>query len=289
MKGDPVCLQATTPAPTGSSAPTGRETPGCWDSTDLLAARRQYDLERWHALTRRAVQRVERATRAAGTDRGYIAWSGGKDGTAAAAIATKAVPGMPVVSFRCGLEFPETVRYQEQVAERLGWNWHTIQTGDALSVLEDSGLWGNGETPKPEMGLRLFEVAIEEPSKAAIDRFGPLIVWGLRADEARRRRLMLFSYSRDGVVQRSDGTVTCAPCADWTITDVWAMHYALGVGPNPVYKTLADLGVPPRGRRVDIMVGADGLGTGRMGWLRAGWPTEWAKLVDRLPRIAAYA
>lgn len=76
---------------------------------------------------------------------------------------------------------------------------------------------------------------------------------------------------------------------DDTLRDVWAMHYALGVGPNPVYKTLADLGVPPRGRRVDIMVGADGLGAGRMGWLRAGWPTEWAKLVDRLPRIAAYA
>lgn len=42
-------------------------------------------------------------------------------------------------------------------------------------------------------------------------------------------------------------------------------------------------------QRVDVMVGANGTGQGRMGWLALGWPEEFRRLAAVLPRMREMA
>lgn len=222
---------------------------------------------------------------------GFVAWSGGKDSTVAALIAVEHWgQDFPVVAFRCGLEFPETVAYQDELAAMLGWNFHVVELGDYLAEMVRSGAWDHRAVADPtQRSDWSFHTRISGPAEMAHERFGPLMVWGIRSDESKKRRMMLGSHGRQGVVHRRDGTTTCAPLQRWTARDVWAAHAHYGVSWNPVYDRLEELGVAEVNQRVDVMVGANGTGQGRMGWLALGWPEEFRRLAAVLPRMREMA
>ena len=222
---------------------------------------------------------------------GFVAWSGGKDSTAAALLAVEHWGAdFPVVAFRCGMEFPETIAYQDDLAAARGWSFHVLQVGDYLSEMVRSGAWDHNAVADPTQSPDWsFHTRITGPAEIAHEHFGPLMVWGIRSDESKKRRMMLGSHGRQGVVHRRDGTTTCAPLQRWTARDVWAAHAHYGVSWNPVYDRLEALGVPEVSQRVDVMVGANGAGQGRMGWLAMGWPEEFRRLAAVLPRMREMA
>lgn len=211
---------------------------------------------------------------------GYVAWSGGKDSTLTAHLAHQVRPGIPIVHYESGLDFPETVEYLPRIAREQGWNFHSVRTGDALAEMARNGSWGHEAEPAD---ADYWSATIAGPAAEARRRFGDVMIWGLRGQESRRRQAMLASTR--GVRHRSDGVVTLAPVWWWTRGDVLAALHAAGIPLNPLYARLAELGVPEREQRVSLAVGADGKRHGRLVWLRRGWPDLWARYQQALPRL----
>lgn len=58
---------------------------------------------------------------------------------------------------------------------------------------------------------------------------------------------------------------------------------------SPPTTASEELGVAEVNQRVDVMVGANGTGQGRMGWLALGWPEEFRRLAAVLPRMREMA
>lgn len=276
MKGGEPCA-----APKTEATPTREHPVGRWHPLDETTARLNSQLSRLDRLIDQAHTILDRVQ-----PPGFVAWSGGKDSTVAAWIADQHWPGIPIVSFRCGLEYPETLEYEQTAAAAFGWNWSTVRSGDMLPLMVRSGLWDMNGVADPDLPDDWwFRTLILGPAAEAHRLHGPLIIWGLRANESKRRSLMLLSRNRRGIVERADGTTTCAPLLNWHAADVFAAHYRAGVAPNPVYARFAELGTPVAHRRVDVMVGADGVQHGRLAWLQAGWPDEYNRLARSLPRM----
>jgi phosphoadenosine phosphosulfate reductase len=214
---------------------------------------------------------------------GYVAWSGGKDSTVVVDLAHRAAPGVPVVWFDSGLEFPETHQYISAVAEQLNLNLHILQcTPDALTVLQQTGTWDHNAAlafDAPD----LHETLITRPSLEAHALYGNGEITGLRAEESVGRRALLARG--DGAYQRADGSNVLAPIWAWNDRDVNAYLVSRDIPENPVYEKLASLGAPERARRVGLVVDGNNPEHGRYTYLRHGWPELWAELVRALPRL----
>lgn len=221
------------------------------------------------------------------THGGYVAWSGGADSTAVVALAHRARPGVPVVLFDSGVEYPETVAYIEEVTNLLGLNTHIIKADpDALTVMRATGAWEH-HSPAPTEVPDLHEVLIREPSRVAHEQFGAGELSGLRARES-AARYALMAATR-GTYVRGGADHVLAPLWNWLTLDVRAYLHSIDVPLNPIYARLADLGAPEESQRVGMMIDGNGLGVGRAHWLRRGWPEEWARLTAALPRLAEFA
>lgn len=244
---------------------------------------------------------------------GYLALSGGKDSLVTAHLAVQAEPNVPAVFFDSGLEYPETYTYLAQLQEVLGLQLqHVHPHRTALQVLIDSGTWDHDAPthPHPE---DLHQVLITEPAARAHLEHGPGELWGVRASEARGRRMLYatalpaeIAHScrgccppadrptrtqrarHGGVVRRTDTTVAYGPVWDWSTGEVWA-HIARHQLPvNPVYAKLRRLGAPEHAQRVSHMVDGTGLEQGRLTWLRRGWPNLFDELAAVLPRMREF-
>lgn len=234
------------------------------------------------------VERVRRAIEAhLNAHDGYVAWSGGSDSTAVVALAHSVRPDVPVVLFDSGVEYPETTQYIEDVTALLDLNTHIIPaTPDALTILRASTAWQHGaEAAVPDLP-DLHEALITEPARQAHERFGRGELSGLRARES-ATRLALMGATR-GTYVRAGADYVLAPLWNWTTVDVRAYLHSREIPLNPVYARLADLGAPEKSQRVGMMIDGNGLGVGRAHWLRRGWPAEWARLVEALPRLAEF-
>lgn len=221
--------------------------------------------------------------------RPYVAWSGGKDSTVCAHVATRVDPTIPVVIYHSGLEYPETDRYIVEMSARYGWRLHVEQcVPDALDWLVRSGTWDHEATADPTLDMTYFEAMILRPSARALEQLGcDTVIWGLHCDESPARRLMLTSTS--GVHHHSDGHWQAAPLWRWHTDDVWAYMATHGIAANGVYDRLRAMGAPDRALRVGQLVAVGALGSGRFGWLRRGWPGLYRQLVAELPRLAELA
>jgi len=228
---------------------------------------------------------------------GYVAFSGGKDSTVVLELARRADPNVPVCFFDSGLEFPETLTYIDELADRWTLNLHVIPAQPtALEYLQANGSWSHQRTAADAAAAAAAEtmhrVLITAPAVEAHKRHGDGELWGIRAQESRGRRIMLLKAlaaaiaadcngccptpspgrshtaaqraRHGGSVHRADRTVAFSPVWDWTAEDVFS-HLARHTVPvNPVYAKLRELGAPVFLQRVSPVIDANSLGYGRI-------------------------
>jgi 3'-phosphoadenosine 5'-phosphosulfate sulfotransferase (PAPS reductase)/FAD synthetase len=234
---------------------------------------------------------------------GFLSWSGGKDSTVVVDLARQVDPHVPVVFFDSGLQFPETIRYLEDLAERWRLNYQVIAADpDLLTVLIAGGGFDHQAVDR-RLGGHLADIMITGPAAEAHCRHGPGSLWGVRAEESHGRKMLYRralgaetaaqqQRSREavraeygGVVSRADGTITYGPIWDWQRSHVFGYLAGRGIEPNPLYRKLAELGVPEQQIRVDSIIDASKLSNGHIAWLQKGWPDLFDRLSRALPRL----
>lgn len=246
-------------------------------TADELAARLTSVQNRWQSSR-------EWITRHLGDDDAWVAWSGGKDSTVVAHLAHQYRPGIPIVHFASGLDFPEVSDYIARLAAQQGWNLHTFATGNALDEMITNGSWDHhAERQHDRDENQYWQHLIAGPASKAMAEFGPTMLWGLRSDESIGRHRNLVSTS--GARHRIDGTTTLAPIWWWSRRDCMAYHHGHDIEICPIYARLTELGVPTDQQRVDVIVASTGAHYGRLAWLRRGWPDLYTALEQRLPRM----
>ena len=243
---------------------------------------------------------------------GFVSFSGGKDSTVVVDLARQVDPDVPVVWFDSGMEFPETRTYVNSLAARWDLNLYRVTTQPSgLEVLVQSGAWDHhaDDVPVPD----LHEVLIAGPARRAHADHGPANLWGVRAAEsAGRAQLYRTHLARQitqhchgcctpgdgsrpsveqrarhgGLIERVDGTASYSPIWDWPTEQVWTYLAQHSIDPNPVYAKLAALGAGEHALRVGHLIDANQIQTGRVTWLRRGWPQLYADLETLLPRLA---
>ncbi|MBU8820380.1 phosphoadenosine phosphosulfate reductase family protein [Mycolicibacterium goodii] len=234
---------------------------------------------------------------------GFVSWSGGKDSTVVVDLARQVDPHVPVVFFDSGLQFPETLSYIEELAEVWRLNMHVIAAEPDLLTLLIAGGGFDHDAPDRRLKGHLAEIMISGPAAEAHNRFGRGSLWGVRAEESPGRRTLyrrcLSAEARarqqlsrqqaraelGGVVRRVDGTVTYGPIWDWQRSHVFEYLAGRGIEPNPLYRKLAELGVPEPQIRVDSIIDAAQLANGHIAWLQKGWPDLFDRLAAALPRL----
>jgi phosphoadenosine phosphosulfate reductase len=241
------------------------------------------------------------------THDGFVSWSGGKDSTVVVDLARQVDPHIPVVFFDSGLQFPETLRYLEQLAEGWRLNFHVIPADpDLLTMLIAGGGFDHAALDRNLKG-RLADIMITGPAAEAHTRYGRGSLWGVRAEESKGRRHLYRrclaaetvahqQRSREavraefgGVIRRNDGTVTYGPIWDWQRFHVFEYLAGRGIPPNPLYRKLADLGAPEHKIRVDSIIDSAELSNGHIAWLQKGWPDLFDRLAGALPRLNEWA
>jgi phosphoadenosine phosphosulfate reductase len=234
---------------------------------------------------------------------GFISWSGGKDSTVVVDLARQVDPHIPVVFYDSGLQFPETMRYLEELAEAWRLNYHVIAPDpDLLTVLVAGGGFDHAAVDRSLRGP-LAQLMITGPAAEAHARYGRGSLWGVRAEESTGRRTLyrscLAAETRaqqqllpeavraefGGIIRRADGTVTYGPIWDWQRCRVFEYLAGRGIAPNPLYRKLAELGAPEQQIRVDSIIDASKLANGHIAWLQKGWPELFDRLATALPRL----
>lgn len=234
---------------------------------------------------------------------GFVPWSGGKDSTVVVDLARQVDPNVPIVFFDSGLEFPETVHYLQDLTQAWRLNFTVIPAEpDLLTVLIACGGFDH-QAPDRHLGVELAELMIRGPAAEAHRRHGPGSLWGVRAQESPGRRMLYRQQlaaeavarqeksrrkvraQAGGVVRRVDGTVTYGPIWDWQHNQVFEYLAGRGIEPNPIYRKLAELGVPEQQTRVDSMIDPSKLSNGHLTWLQLGWPDLFDRLAIALPRL----
>ncbi len=158
----------------------------------------------------------------------YVSFSGGADSTATLLLAVEAVGASRVVAVYVdtGIEFPETRRYVEKMASRLGVDLVVAEAGDAFwRLLPRFG--------PPTRDRRWCTAKLKiEPLKRVYERLKPrVILEGVRAFESMQRSLA-------NVVSRSPVAPTARrayPIHSWSRLEVQLYLRWKGVEPNPLY------------------------------------------------------
>lgn len=234
---------------------------------------------------------------------GYVSWSGGKDSTVVLDLARQVDPHVPVVFFDSGLQFPETIHYVQDLADRWKLNFHAIAPKpDLLTLLVADGGFDHDAADRVLPGT-LADIMISRPAAQAHEWFGPGSLWGVREDESvararlyRSRLAAEIAARRDlsrsavraahgGVIQRVTGTVTYGPIWDWDTEQVFTYLAGRHIEPNPLYAKMARLGVPAHLIRTDSIISAALLANGHIAWLQKGWPHLFDQLAAVLPRL----
>jgi phosphoadenosine phosphosulfate reductase len=234
---------------------------------------------------------------------GFVSWSGGKDSTAVVDLARQVDPNVPVVFFDSGLQFPETLRYLEDLSQVWRLNFTVIPAEpDLLTVMVALGGFDHRALDR-RLGVELAELMIGRPAAEAHRRHGRGSLWGVRAQEAPGRRALYRQQlatqtiaqqeqsraevraNAGGVVRRIDGTITYGPIWDWQTRQVFEYLAGRSIPLNPLYRKLAELGMPKQQIRVDSIIDASKLSNGHITWLQRGWPDLFDRLAIALPRL----
>ncbi len=163
-----------------------------------------------------------------GGGRVYVSYSGGADSTAALLVAVEALGAgrVTAVYVDTGIEFPETRRYAERIASRLGVDLVVVEAGDTY--------WRELPRRGPPSRERRWCTALLkiEPLRRFYAKIRPrLIVEGVRGLES-QARLTLGAVSSSPVAPTARRVF---PIYEWSRFEVQLYLVWKGVEPNPLY------------------------------------------------------
>lgn len=143
-------------------------------------------------------------------------------------LATRVVPGIPVILVDTGYLFPETYRFAVQLKERLGLNLMVYQPRMTTGWLETvhGKLWEQG----PEGLAKYHELVKVEPMQRALEELNAA-AWlaGLRREQTDHRASLR-------TVEQQDGLYKVHPVLSWTTKDVHEYFKAHDLPYHPLYE-----------------------------------------------------
>lgn len=239
-----------------------------------------FESDRFQQRLKRALGIVGAALRQA--RRPYVSFSGGKDSTAVCALVHALAPDVPLLWSDAELELPETVEYLQALKRVAGEQLVLVQSRST-----HAGWFRSWEDPpffrEPLPGtLRIPRAENPLPGQSAKDDYMAsqgydLVFLGLRRNENRRRRDWLIQAGETYRVRTGCG-LRCSPIAEWTEDDVWALIYGWGLGYNPAYDRMAEIGIDRQRQRVGPLPLAP------REQLAGGWPELLSRLEERYQR-----
>ena len=143
-------------------------------------------------------------------------------------LATRVVPGLPVIWVDTGYLPVETYRFAEELTERLGLEVTVASASLSPARMEalHGRLWEAAESRSLDLYHRIRKV---EPMQQALDELGAT-GWlaGLRATQTEHRRTL-------EVVGHQWGRVKYLPMLDWSTRDVHRYLVAHGLPRHPLF------------------------------------------------------
>lgn len=169
----------------------------------------------------------------------YVAWSGGRCSTIALHLTLQQDPSIPVVFNNTGIEYPETVKYCRDMAEK--WNLNYNELKPVMTFWEIVKVYGfpqiRGSAKcnrlrKPMCCTLLKEAPANKFLKENhLDGF----IDGIRVEESRPRALGIYQVGLYYHAKR-DGLWKFHPIALWTVEDLENYAKRQGFEFNPLYK-----------------------------------------------------
>lgn len=229
---------------------------------------RAFELHFKSGSFRRKVERarsvIEQAFSTKPPKKWYVALSGGKDSTIVFDLVMHFEPGILAMWSDEEFFLPETLAYIERL-QQTGANIRRIKGPikhmDWFISNQDSGELGKTATAK---SLNLDGVFM-----------------GLRAEENSRRKVFLAKNGPLYFVQNRD-IWYCNPIAWWTAIDVWAYIFGEGLDYNRAYDKLAAMGLPLGRQRIGPFITERA--PGALAIIKAGWPEEYQRFIDKYPQ-----
>jgi phosphoadenosine phosphosulfate reductase len=187
----------------------------------------------------RPAEIVEWAVADSGLDGIALASAFQAEGTCVMHMATRIRPDVPVLFLETGFHFAETLRFKQELTDRLG-----------LNVVELRGAY-TPETQQEAFGPRLFERAPERCCE--INKVQPML------EALRGREGWVTAFRRDSSPTRANAPIVdryelepggwivkVNPVATWTRRETWAYLREHGLPHNPLYDLgYASIGCAP--------------------------------------------
>jgi len=159
-------------------------------------------------------------------DRVVVPWSGGKDSTAALLLAIRVYGRRKVVAVYgdTGTEFPDTVHYVEEVASRLGVEFHRVYAGVDEALRRGAPMPNHSNRWCTGLKVRAIESKIKELVEGRT-----LVLIGDRDAESPARS------DRPPARPGPGGSIAAAPLKPWSGAAVQLYVLSHGVPLNPMY------------------------------------------------------
>lgn len=218
-----------------------------------------------------------------------LCWSAGKDSTILVhLIRCKMGLDVPIMSLYTDVELPGSLEYARTTAATFGVGVQTIEPAQSFWawLVDNAHLWRADQDVAQghhSLGKMWDEaVAAQERESGAGG-----IIWGLRAEESRGRKMN--HKMRGTTYQLQDGRWRSAPLIKWTGRDVYAYALAHDVPLHPVYRCVRFNADDPSRVRKCMWLPGERAATGGVAWLRTYYPSLYTRLCEVMPDAARWA
>ncbi len=223
----------------------------------------------------------------------YLAFSGGIDSTCLLALLYWGGYRVPLLWGDDGFDYPESMDFLKQTEEKYNiritrircmqpWRDWCNEMGrpDLANDPQALEAWGSPHT---------WDATWQSLKDASQHSYGGVFL-GLLASESRTRSYALHDGWKPLYQVKSEGGMWhCSPLANWTKRDIWAYVVSRNLPYNPIYDTLASLGLPLERRRVAPLTCFMVLQYGSVVALKQGWPQLYNQLAAMFPRVREYS